>query len=442
MDFPSRLLPILVCLAFAGSVTRGAATAPTLTNINNVAGGDEDAVTQISYASLFTASNAHDADGDTMTFRFKSLIAGTLTKGGSPVALNDTLGSGETWSWTPPADANGLIDAFRVRAYAGGEESATDIVVCITVTPVPDPPLIGGTLQGTISNPLSDAFVGDTSAAAAQEIFGLLTITDPDHNKPDPESLTVTITIANDASSYGTFTLPNSSSVSGAASTVYTLANLSPALAQTRLRAARFTPAANVMPVGIYPFDVTVEVRDSTPPTPLQAAPLAGSIHVQSVNDPPLVTASLVPATIPDNNEALPFRLTVSDPDPGDTFSVTVTETTATPRGTLVLPTNPIIGTAAGVGVAMQNVRYQPFQQSSNQTATFEVGVTDVHPDSTSGAAVTAGLSLTVAFVNNPPEFAGITTGLLRTTTDPAAPPVYPFPPSPSAIRIPVSRSP
>ena len=64
----------------------------------------------------------------------------------------------------------------------------------------------------------------------------------------------------------------------------------------------------------------------------------------------------------------------------------------------------------------------------------------DVHPDGSSGTPVppaTAGtpvtypLSLTVTFVNDSTQFSGITTNLIRTTDDPAAPPVPAAPPPP-----------
>lgn len=535
MDLSARFLPLLACLALLGSAGRAAAAPPTLTSISDLTGGNEDAVTSVAFATLLAASDAADADGDTIQFRFKSLANGTLRKGAATVNANGTLGVGEIWSWTPPDDANGLIDAFRVRAFAGGEESATDILVrinvtavndapsftkgsnvtvaedsgassqsgwatgisagpsdengqtvqfvitsntnaglfsagpaisangtltftpapnengsasigvkitdnggtanggqnesavqtfTITVTPVPDAPVLGGIPDAGASAPLSDAPDGQTGQGTPQAIFSQLTVSDPDHNKPNADNQTVTVTVSKLSDLYGTFSLPNSSMTETGAERIYTLANLSPSLAQTRLRAATFRPTSNAVPVGVYSFDVKVELSDSTSRT---AAPIDAGIHVESINDPPVVNAALSTTTIPDNAEASPFRLTVSDPDPADTFTVTIVETSPTPRGTLVPPTNPMTGTAEGVAAAMQNVRYQPTAQSSNQTATFQVSVRDVHPDGTTGDAVTGALSLTISFANDPPEFSGITTELLRTTDDPAAPPVYPF---------------
>jgi hypothetical protein len=527
MDLPFRLLPLLACLALAGPA---AAAVPTLTTISDLTGGNEDSATSIPFATLMAASNAADSDGDTITFRFKSAINGTLRRNGGTVNTDDTLASGQTWSWTPPADANGVIDAFRVRAFANGEESASDIIVqinvpavndapsftegsnisvaedsgahttaawataiskgpanengqtvqfaivsnsnaglfsvapavaangtlsfttaqdqngsatiqikltdnggtanggdnesatesfTITVTPVPDPPVLGGTFKGTLASPFPDSGVGETGIPAAGDPFSQLTISDV-----DGDNQTVTVTIPNTADLYGTFELANSSVVTGASEKVYTLSNISPALAQSRLRAASFTPLPNARPVGIYDFAAKVEVRDSTS---LNATPIDGSLHVQSVNDEPVVAASLAIGTISDSAETTPFRLSLSDPDPGESFSVTVTETSPTPRGNLIPPTNPMTGTAEGVAAAMTAVRFQPLPQSATQVATFAVSVADVHPSGVSGTPVTRNLSLTITFTNDPPQISGTATEVIRTTDDPASPPVFPF---------------
>jgi VCBS repeat-containing protein len=527
MDLPFRFLPLLACFALAGTA---AAAEPTLTSISTLTGANEDSVTSIPFATLLAASNAADTDGDTISFRFKSAINGTLRRNGNTVDPDDSFGSGQTWSWTPPADANGLIDAFRVRAFAGGDESATDIVVrisvtavndapsftkgsnisvaedsgahttaswasaidkgdadesgqtlqftivsnsnaglfsvapavsptgtltfttaqdqngsatiqiklgdnggtanggdnesatqsfTITLTPVPDPPVLGGSFKGTLASPFPDSAVGEGGPPAAGDPFSQLTISDV-----DGDNQTVTVTISNTAELYGTFTLPNSSVVTGGSDKVYTLSNISPALAQSRLRAATFTPLPNAQPVGVYNFDAKVEVRDSAS---LTATPIDGSLHVESVNDAPVVAASLAIGTVADSEETSPFRLSLSDPDPGESFSVTITETSPTPRGNLIPPTNPMTGTAEGVAAAMTAVRFQPLPQSATQIATFAVNVADVHPSGASGTPVIRNLSLTITFSNDAPQISGTATEVIRTTDDPGSPPVFPF---------------
>jgi hypothetical protein len=137
MDLPSRLLSLLACLALTGVAS---AAAPTLTNISNLTGSDEDQDTTITYADLAAAANESDGDGDTIVFRFKSLSSGTLKKNGTAVAVDGTLGAGESWVWTPDANANGTLEAFTVRAFAGGQESASDEAVDIDVAAVNDAP--------------------------------------------------------------------------------------------------------------------------------------------------------------------------------------------------------------------------------------------------------------------------------------------------------------
>lgn len=655
MNKRSRIFLLSAGFAIGGSVAPLAADSPTLRAVANLPGANEDQVTSISHANLLAASDAADADADTILFRFKGALSGTLTKDGAPVAVDDTLAPDETWSWTPDANANGTLAAFNIRAFAGGQESshdvgvnidvaavndapsftkgpdvsvnedstayemaawATDILVgpanentqtaefivtpdqpelfsagpalssdgkltftvaadafgvaevsvtlkddggtdlagvdesepqtfqieilavndppsftigsnitinesspaytesdwatdiipgpanesdqaaglafvitsnnkpglfsvapavaadgtltftlaqyengtatlklkltdtgggedespevtfTIEVTPVADPPVLAGTVGGTSSSPYSDALVGDTGSPATFTPFDSLTISDPDDNKPNPESLTVTVSVSNDCESYGTFALPGFGISYTSTSKVFTLTGATPAAAQSSLRGAKFTLYSNVHPVGLYSFGVEIGVADAT----LQATPLTSSIHVRSANDAPEASAMLSVAQVPENGEVTPFRLFVHDEDIGDTFSVTVVETTKdaggnpAPLGTLLFTTNPITGNAATVVNGVAGVRYRPNPQESTKIATFELQVTDVHPDSSTGTMVTAtpSLSLTILFSNDPPEFAGITTTLLRTTDDPAADPVYPF----SAISI------
>lgn len=519
MDSPFRLLPLLACFALAGPA---AAAVPTLTTISDLTGGNEDVAVSIPFTTLKNASNAADADGDTISFRVKS-INGTIRRGGNTIAVGDDFESGQTWSWTPPDDLHGTLEAFTVVAVADNQESTPAVAVnvsiisvndapsftkgpnisvaedsgahnsgtwatalnkgaanesaqtlqfiivsndnpalfsaapavspsgvvtftpapdkngdatiqlklrdsenaesgtqsfTITVTPVPDPPVLAGTFNGTSTTPFPDSAASEGAPPAAGSPFSQLTISDV-----DGDNQTVTVTIPNTSDLYGSFVLPNSSMTPSGSNRVYTLSNLSPALAQSRLRAATFTPAPNAQPVGVYDFATKVEVRDSTL---LAATPIDSSLHVESVNDAPTVAASLAIGTVSDSEETSPFRLSVTDPDQGESYSVTISEN-APAKGNLVLPTNPMTGTAEGVAAAMTTVRYQPVPQSSTQNATFVVSVTDVHPSGLSGTPVTRNLSLTITFANDAPQISGTATEVIRTTDDPAIPPVFPF---------------
>ncbi len=531
MDSPFRLLPLLTAcfgLAFAGSAS---ATAPTLSSVNPLTGGLEDATTSVSVDTIIGASNAFDAENDTISLRIK-IINGVLRRdpGNAVVSPDDIVTSGQTLKWTPPPDTFGSsVEAFKVRAVAGGQDSSTNVSVnfsvtgvndepsfndgpdvtvledsgayaaawataitagpqeggqtvhfvvtnnnnslfsagpavsasgaltftpapnkngsatvsvkiaddggtanggddespiqtfTITVTPVPDPPSLGGSLKGTLAAPFPDSIASEASTPAAGDPFGALTLTEPDG---DNVNVVVTIPIA--AEDYGTLDVPNSFVVgTSGGNHTYTLTNQSPATAQTRLRSITFTPTPNARAVGVYNFAVKVEASDTTA---LSATPINGSVYYESVNDSPVVSVSLASASVPDSGEATPFRITVSDPDPGDTFSATLTETDVTARGTLILPSNPMTGDASGIAAAVAAVRFQTFSQSSNQSANFSVSVSDVHLSGPNGAAVVRSfLPLAITFTNDPPQITGVAAEVIRTTDDPAIPPVFPF---------------
>jgi VCBS repeat-containing protein len=530
---PSRFLSLLACLALTGVAS---ALPPTLTTIDVIDGANEDQNTSISYDMLVAAANEADPESDPIEFRFESSINGTLRKNGGVVSANGRLGTGDTWVWEPPADANGVIDAFRVRAFAAGDESIADVIVqidvtavndrptvtasnvtvaedsgaftstnwatgssgptdeagqiltfsltnsntalfsvqpaisstgtltftpapnengsatfgvrvtdsggtangglnqsviqnyTITVTAQPDAPTIAAAFNGTSTAPFTDATItpgGEAGPAAPQAVFSSVTIADVDHNKPNADNQVVVVTIPTAAEAYGSFTLAGSTVANVTGGKTYTLAAQSPANAAADLLAATFTPLSNAHPVGLYDFDIDVTVRDSTSRTAsLPTTPL----YVRSVNDSPSANASLAVASISDAGPVSPFRILVNDVDLGDTFSVAITET-GTVRGALSATT--LTGNATQIAAAVQALVYTPFQQSANVTATFDFAVTDVHsispPGTPASTAVVRNVSLPIQFVNDPPEFTGVTTALIRMTDDPGAPPVLPF---------------
>jgi hypothetical protein len=115
---------------------------PTLTTIQTLTGAIEDTDFEITYAALLTASNANDADGDTINFRVEAVSSGTLTKGGSPVTAGTLLGPGESLIWRGDANANGLQNAFTTSAWDGIAASAAPVQVKVDVTPVNDAPTL------------------------------------------------------------------------------------------------------------------------------------------------------------------------------------------------------------------------------------------------------------------------------------------------------------
>jgi VCBS repeat-containing protein len=114
---------------------------PTLSAFSALAGAVEDTAFTITYAALLAASNAIDADNDVISFRIESVTSGTLTKGGVAVVTGTTmLAVGESLVWTPPAQSNGLLNAFTVKASDGTTFSATAVQVTALVAPVNDAP--------------------------------------------------------------------------------------------------------------------------------------------------------------------------------------------------------------------------------------------------------------------------------------------------------------
>jgi autotransporter-associated beta strand protein len=114
-------------------------TAPTLTNIDNLsARGGAGVAQSVTYASLAAVANEFDADGNAISFRVESVVNGSLTKNGIAVTAGSTLlSSGETWVWTPAANAAGNTAAFTVKAWDGSLASTTALNVTFAVNRAP-----------------------------------------------------------------------------------------------------------------------------------------------------------------------------------------------------------------------------------------------------------------------------------------------------------------
>ena len=102
---------------------------PTVTHIDPLTGANEDQTFTITYAALLASSDAVARDA-TLQFRIESVVTGSVSKGGVAVTPGVTaIGPGESFVWTPPANAYGLLNAFTVRAYDGTTASASAILV-------------------------------------------------------------------------------------------------------------------------------------------------------------------------------------------------------------------------------------------------------------------------------------------------------------------------
>lgn len=110
---------------------------PVLNAILPLAGAVESTPFVITYPMLLAASNASVNSGKVASFRVQSHL-GSLTKNGIPVVGEATLLSpGESWTWTPTANASGDLFAFSVKLWDGSEASLAAVAVLINVSPVP-----------------------------------------------------------------------------------------------------------------------------------------------------------------------------------------------------------------------------------------------------------------------------------------------------------------
>jgi hypothetical protein len=118
--------------------------APSLTTVNTLSGFTEDVYKEISYANLRDASNLIDVDSTSLSFAIQAISSGSLQKwNGSAwtnAATGTTLGAGEKFQWKAAADANGLLNAFTVKASDGTLLSGTAIQVTASVAAVNDAP--------------------------------------------------------------------------------------------------------------------------------------------------------------------------------------------------------------------------------------------------------------------------------------------------------------
>jgi hypothetical protein len=126
-------------VATAGNV------APVITSGKTISYADavEDTAYSLTYAQLLAASGATDPNPNTtLSFVIDTPTNGTVSK--------TTVTTGQSFTWTPAANANGAISpAFTVKANDGALSSANSLAVNFTVAPVNDPATGSITISGT-----------------------------------------------------------------------------------------------------------------------------------------------------------------------------------------------------------------------------------------------------------------------------------------------------
>jgi len=162
---------IVTDINFGNQSTAPVNDPPVLTTVDILTGASEDTPFDITYLMMANAGDESDPDGDTVSFRVESITNGTLTEGGVAVTPGTSLlDPGETWVWQGPTDANGLLAAFRTRAWDGQAASASDVQVSVQVAPVNDAPTL--TAVATLTGALTEqdfTITYGTLAAAANE---------------------------------------------------------------------------------------------------------------------------------------------------------------------------------------------------------------------------------------------------------------------------------
>ncbi len=144
---------------------------PMLTIVSTLAGGVEDTAFVVSYDLLAAAADEFDSEGQPISFLIDLVQSGTVTKAGRDIIPGTTLlGPGGFVTWTPDANANGLLDAFVVKAWDAKDASAMGVIVRVDVAAVNDTPTLSAieTLLDAVENePYTISY--DDLALAADE---------------------------------------------------------------------------------------------------------------------------------------------------------------------------------------------------------------------------------------------------------------------------------
>ncbi len=388
-----RWLPLFL-LVIGMSAPEIWAAAPTLTTVGTLTGAIEDTAFTISYATLAAAANEADANGDVISFRVEGVTTGTLTKSGAVVVVGTTLlAAGESFVWTAATNANGTLSAFTIVASDGTGVSAPAVQVQADVLAVNDLPTITGAIVTAIGDNVST------------QLFAAVTIADVDVG----QGQTVDVRIGDGSETQiGSF--------SGGVYTT-TFVGEAPAVSGA-LAALSFVPAANRVPVGnTETITVTAIVTDAEGGKATNSA----AIIITSINDVPIIAAVINPSTVLDTQEIQPFRLLITDPDLGETFTATL-EFVDPAQATFGAfdPATPLIGSDSAVAALMANIRFRavPNAISTNQPVAIRFRISDGH-----GSEVLATNTLTLQGVNDLPDIVGVPTDLIRIRSDQTATP-------------------
>ncbi|MDA3923259.1 MAG: Ig-like domain-containing protein [Kiritimatiellae bacterium] len=301
-----------------------------------------------------------------------------------------------------PADNENGSSSISVRVE-DSDGNFEVVVFTMDVTPVDDAPIILGVVNIQVDDISEDVLV-----------FTNLTIVDYDHMRPFPESLEVTMSV-DEQMGIGEF-----DGINGPTETF----TGSPQEVTDKLQAYLFNPIPNRIPVGTMESTIVgIKVEDSSTPQHLQDT-VDSTVSVLSINDAPVVSATISPTVMNDTVSATPFSIAIVDPDIGDSFTATMLVANDPTAAFGVLnPVNPVFsGSKFEVVSAFPAIRYTPIPNVvlGQQDVIFEFIVTDAH-----NATSIVQKTLIVNEVPDFPILSGISSTLIRTDDNS---PVFPFP--------------
>jgi VCBS repeat-containing protein len=344
--------------------------------------------------------------------------AGTYTlSGADPAELTTRL---QALVFTPAeniaAPGSTTVTGFTLTPNDGTVDGTAFTSASVTVTSVNDTPTSGGFVSGQT--------VDDSGTLSP---FAAATVGDADTG----QTLSVTVTL--DDATNGAFTAASlaASGFTDAGAGVYTLTGATAAQAQGALRALVFDPAENRGTLGTTETTTfTVSIDDGTAPVVTDATT---TVIATSVNDDPMIGGTAANQPVTDKAVLSPFAaITVADPDPGQTYSATVTIDDGAKGGftaaslaasgfadagggswTLTGAASP-----AALQAALRALVFDPAEDrvalGTTETAVFTVSIGD-------GAATVADIttSVVVTPVNDGATIAGDTTGSMGEDADP-----------------------
>ncbi len=347
---------------------------------------------------------------ETGTIRFENIVDGVANNIDFSTPTSGNFESITGFFFRSDSTLNFGGDAYTGIPYFHGSIAIDNMVIAEAVTNTA--PEIGGVQAGQAVN--------DNASVSP---FTGVTISDAED---DP----VTVTIALDDAAKGAFTTDSltASGFDDAGGGTYTLSERSAAAATSAIRALVFEPTENrVAPNSTETTTFTITVNDGTTDTIDDTTTVVST----SINDAPEIGGFTAGQSVDDNDTINPFAdATISDPDVGQTYTVTVTLDVAANGVLTNLGSFTHLGggvyqatglaSAAAAEAALRALVFDPASNrvppGSTETTTFTVAVSD-------GLATVNNATTTVisTSINDAPTASNLTQ-VITYTEDPADP--------------------